>query len=235
MPVITPTRALERRRAIIDAAAKVFVEKGYASASISQIAAVAGVSDGLIYRYFDDKRALLDIVLSEYFAKIVAKLERAAASEAPFAEKVRSLISQHLRSFLEDLDFCRFFVSDVRSANNYRDSPVKKLNRAYTRIFIKVLAEGIAGGEMKADLDPRLVRDVVFGAVEHVAWRQALRGKSLDIEDVTRQITEVTLSGVAFAQDSPKRGARFSQKAATPSRKSAVSARATKPAASASS
>ena len=64
MPVITPARALERRRTIIDAAAKVFVEKGYASASISQIAAAAGVSDGLIYRYFDDKRALLDIVLS---------------------------------------------------------------------------------------------------------------------------------------------------------------------------
>lgn len=235
MPVITPARALERRRAIIDAAAKVFVEKGYASASISQIAAVAGVSGGLIYRYFDEKRALLDIVLSEYFAKIVAKLERAAASEAPFREKVRSLISQHLRSFLEDLDFCRFFVSDVRSANNYRDSPVKKLNRAYTRIFIKVLAEGIAAGEMKANLDPRLVRDVVFGAVEHVAWRQVLRGKSLDIDDVTRQIIEVTLSGVAFAQDSLKRGARLSQNAATPSRKSAVSASATKPAASASS
>ena len=148
---------------------------------------------------------------------------------------MRSLISQHLRSFLEDLDFCRFFVSDVRSANNYRDSPVKKLNRAYTRIFIKVLAEGIAAGEMNADLEPRLVRDVVFGAVDHVAWRQALRGKSRDIDDVTRQITEVTLSGVAFAQDSPKRGGRFSQKAATPSRKSAVAASATKPAASASS
>jgi AcrR family transcriptional regulator len=130
-----------------------FVEKGYAAASISQIAAVAGVCDGLIHRYFYDKRALLDSVLSEYFAKIIAKLERAAASDAPFPEKVRSLISQHLRSFLEDLDFCRFFVSDVRSANNYRDSPVKKLNRAYTRIFIKVLAEGIAVGEMKADLD----------------------------------------------------------------------------------
>ena len=203
MPVISAARAQSRRRAIVDAAARVFVQKGYALASVAEIAAMAGVSDGLIYKYFDDKRALLDVVLSEYFQKIVAKLESAARSDASFPEKVHDLISQHLRSFLEDLDFCRFFVSDVRSANGYRDSPVQKLNRAYTRIFIRVLEEGVAAGKMKAGLDPRLVRDLVFGAVEHVAWRQALRGKAIDIDDVARQLTEITLSGVAPGRKRP--------------------------------
>jgi AcrR family transcriptional regulator len=206
MPVISAARANNRRRAIIDAAAKVFVQKGYALASVSEIASIAGVSDGLIYRYFDDKRALLDVVLSEYFQKIVAKLENAAASNVSFRDKVQNLISQHLRSFLEDLDFCRFFVSDVRSANGYRGSPVQKLNRAYTRIFIRVLEEGVAAGKMKADLDPRLVRDVVFGAVEHVAWRHALRGKAIDIDNVARQLTEIALNGVAMgSRRSPPR------------------------------
>jgi TetR/AcrR family transcriptional regulator, fatty acid metabolism regulator protein len=203
MPAISAARANSRRRAIIDAASKVFVQKGYALASISEIASIAGVSDGLIYKYFDDKRALLDIVLSEYFQKIVAKLESAAASNASFPEKVQNLISQHLRSFLEDLDFCRFFVSDVRSANGYRGSPVQKLNRAYTRIFIRVLEEGVAAGKMKPDLDPRLVRDVVFGAVEHVAWRHALRGRVIDIDDVAKQLTEITLKGVALGTRRP--------------------------------
>jgi AcrR family transcriptional regulator len=205
MPAISPARAESRRRAIIDAAAKVFVQKGYAAASIAEIAAVAGVSDGLIYRYFDDKRALLDVVLSEYFKKIVAKLESAARRDASFPEKVHDLISQHLRSFLEDLEFCRFFVSDVRSANDYRGSPVQKLNRIYTRVFLKVLEEGVAEGKMKADLDPRMVRDVVFGAVEHVAWGHALRGKAIDIEDCARQLTEITLNGVALLKPSASR------------------------------
>jgi TetR/AcrR family transcriptional regulator, fatty acid metabolism regulator protein len=203
MPAISAARANSRRRAIIDAAAKVFVQKGYDLAFVSEIAAVAGVSDGLIYRYFDDKRALLDVVLSEYFQKIVAKLEQAAARDVSFPEKVHSLISQHLRSFLEDLDFCRFFVSDVRSANGYPGSPVQKLNRTYTRIFIRVLEEGIAAGKMRADLDTRLVRDVVFGAVEHVAWRHALRGKAIDIDDFARQLTEITLNGVALGARLP--------------------------------
>jgi AcrR family transcriptional regulator len=206
MPAISAARANSRRRAMIGAAAKVFVQKGYRQASIAEIAAIAGVSDGLIYKYFDDKRALLDVVLSEYFEKIVAKLEAAAASDARFPEKVHRLISQHLRSFLEDLDFCRFFVRDVRAANDYRGSPVQKLNRAYTRVFIKVLEEGVASGDMKADLDLALVRDLVFGAVEHIAWRQALRGKAIDIDDFARQLTEITLNGVvSTAKRTPAR------------------------------
>ncbi len=208
VPAISAARAHSRRRAIIDAAAKLFVQKGYASTSISEIASVAGVSDGLIYKYVNDKKALLDIVLSEYFEKIVAKLEQAAASEVGFEEKVHRLISQHLRSFLEDLDFCRFFVSDVRSANGYRGSPVQKLNRTYTRIFVRVLDEAIASGEMKGNLDPKLVRDLVFGAVEHVAWRYALQAKAfkIDIDEFARQLTEVTLYGIgAGAKSSSKR------------------------------
>lgn len=205
MPAISAARAESRRRAIVDAAAKVFVQKGYAAASIAEIASVAGVSDGLIYRYFDDKRALLDVVLSDYFKKIVKKLESAARSNASFAEKVHDLISQHLKSFLEDLEFCRFFVSDVRSANDYRGSPVQKLNRIYTRIFLRVLEEGLAEGKMKADLDPRMVRDVVFGAVEHVAWGHALRGKSIDIEDCARQLTEITLNGVTVLKPATRK------------------------------
>lgn len=196
MPVISAERASNRRRAIVDSAAKVFVRKGYAAASIAEIASVAGVSDGLIYRYFDNKRALLDIVLSEFFGKIVAKLESAAVIEADFDVKVRNLISQHLRSFLEDLDFCRFFVSDVRSASDYHGSPIQKLNRRYTKIFLRVLEEGVADGRMKSDLDPRLVRDFVFGAVEHVAWRHALSGRSIDIDGFARQLTEITLGGI---------------------------------------
>jgi TetR/AcrR family fatty acid metabolism transcriptional regulator len=207
MPVISAERANSRRRAILESAAKVFVRKGYASASIAEIADIAGVSDGLIYRYFNSKRALLDTVLSDFFERIVAKLERAAAEDASFEQKVRNLISQHLTSFLEDLDFCRFFVSDVRSASDYHGSLIQKLNRRYTRIFVRVLEEGVASGRMKPDLDPRLVRDFVFGAVEHVAWRHAIRGRSTDIEEFSRQLTEITLTGISSgARRPPNRG-----------------------------
>lgn len=48
-----------RRRQILDAATKVFAERGFHRARIKQIAREAGVSEGTIYNYFEDKEALL--------------------------------------------------------------------------------------------------------------------------------------------------------------------------------
>ena len=49
----------ERRRSILDAALRLFANKGYESTSISQLAKEVGISKGLVYTYFDSKEALL--------------------------------------------------------------------------------------------------------------------------------------------------------------------------------
>ena len=63
MPVISAERIQQRYDAILDAAKQVFTRQGYEGTSIAAVAKVAGVSDGLIYRYFANKRDLLDQAL----------------------------------------------------------------------------------------------------------------------------------------------------------------------------
>ncbi len=53
------TRSADRRRQLIDAAAALFVERGYPHVSVADIARRAGVSAPTLYRHFDDKQALL--------------------------------------------------------------------------------------------------------------------------------------------------------------------------------
>src|SRR5438270_7895884 len=60
MPAISPQRMRDRYDAILAAATRVFAEKGYSTASITEIAKAADISDGLIYKYFDNKRDLLE-------------------------------------------------------------------------------------------------------------------------------------------------------------------------------
>ncbi len=59
MTKVTDRYLEERRQEILDAARKVFVEKGYAAATVNDIAAEAGVAAGSIYRYFDNKSDLI--------------------------------------------------------------------------------------------------------------------------------------------------------------------------------
>lgn len=64
----------ERRQEILDAAMRVFYEKGYEKTSISDIALKLGVAQGLIYRYFKSKEALFDGALENYAGRLAEQM-----------------------------------------------------------------------------------------------------------------------------------------------------------------
>ena len=167
MPAISPKRMRDRYDAILAAATRVFAEKGYSTASITEIAQAADISDGLIYKYFTNKRDLLEHVLTSFYVRIIADLETKVSKGKNFEERLYVLVSEHLHVFVSDIDLCRLFISEVRTASDYRGSTIQQLNRRYTSILIKIVDEGIAEGEILPDIDPRLVRDMLFGAIEH--------------------------------------------------------------------
>ena len=58
-------RAADRPREILDAALTVFVEKGFAATKLDDVAVAAGISKGLLYRYFDNKAELFKEVIRQ--------------------------------------------------------------------------------------------------------------------------------------------------------------------------
>ncbi|WP_410513650.1 TetR/AcrR family transcriptional regulator [Paenibacillus sp. BR2-3] len=68
-------RSIKKKEAIIQAAMKLFSDKGYHQTNTKQIAAAAGVSTGSFYSYFIDKRAVFIIVLKNYSDELLARVE----------------------------------------------------------------------------------------------------------------------------------------------------------------
>jgi TetR/AcrR family fatty acid metabolism transcriptional regulator len=200
MPAISPQRMRDRYDAILAAATRVFAEKGYSSASITDIAREADVSDGLIYKYFENKRDLLENVLKSFYERIIADLEPKVSKAKNFEEKLYVLVSEHLQVFVADVDLCRLFISEVRTASDYRGSLIQQLNRRYTSILIEIVDDAIDNGVIRPDIDPRLVRDMIFGAIEHSSWRHVNANKSLDVPRVARAMTDVLVNGLALRQ-----------------------------------
>jgi TetR/AcrR family fatty acid metabolism transcriptional regulator len=58
------TQQADKRRAILDAAIRVFARQGFHSARVSDVAAEAGVAYGLVYHYFDSKDQMLNELFS---------------------------------------------------------------------------------------------------------------------------------------------------------------------------
>ena len=196
MPAISPQRMRDRYDAILAAATRVFAEKGYSNASITEIAQAADISDGLIYKYFANKRDLLEHVLTNFYERTISDLEAKVAKGRNFEEQLYTLVSEHLRTFIADTDLCRLFISEVRTASDYRGSAIQQLNRRYTSVLIKIVDEGIANGEVQADLDPRLIRDMLFGAIEHSSWRHINGSRPLDVPRIAQSMTDVLLNGL---------------------------------------
>lgn len=195
MPVISAQKMQDRRDSILAAAREAFAQRGFEGTSIADIARRAGVSDGLVYRYFQNKRDLLNAVLTAFYERTMVDLEAIAARAAPFEQRLRGLIHRHLETFAAEADLCRLFISEVRTASDYQGSPVQQLNRRYTSILVRIIEDGIARGDVRGDIDIRLVRDVIFGAVEHRSWA-AVNGRTLDIDATADGLLELIRYGL---------------------------------------
>ncbi len=91
MPRLTDQSRRLREDQLLAAARRSFADFGFEAASIAGIARGAGVSDGLLYRYFTDKRALLLAVLARFFEELIDRAGTAVAAESGFAAQLRAL------------------------------------------------------------------------------------------------------------------------------------------------
>ncbi|WP_178130672.1 TetR/AcrR family transcriptional regulator [Reyranella sp. CPCC 100927] len=210
MPIATPQRRtreqrkLDRRAAILAAARTAFAQKGFAGASIIEIARACDIADGTIYKYFASKQDLLFNVMRQFYEGLIADVEAGVAQQSTLAARLRLLVRRQIEAFVEDEDLCRLFIREVRTADDYPDSPLHDLNRRYTSIVVRILETGIAAGEVRADLKPRLVRDMLYGAIEHIAWKAVSRGGRLRIEQTTDQLLGIVLDGIVPRTGAPR-------------------------------
>jgi AcrR family transcriptional regulator len=200
MPAISPQQMQDRYDTILDAAKSAFSEKGFEATSVADIARSARISDGLVYRYFRNKRELLYEVLRKFYERILLDLETQVFKHDAFSARLEALIRRHLEVFVSDTDLCRLFISEVRTASDYEGSSIQELNRLYTSVLIRIVKDAVRTGEVRPDVNPKLLRDVIFGAIEHLAWRHVNGKGQLRVTQTARDLTIMLTSGICGAR-----------------------------------
>lgn len=186
----------ERMDGILDAAQAVFCEKGYEGVAVSEIAAQLGVVEGTVFKYFPTKRALLTRVLERWYQRMSLDYSADLAGIEGARGRLRLLVWRHLRSLRDNPQLCRLMFREVRAGADYRGSRLHELNRAYTGLLTGVIEEGIKSKEFRAGLPVLLVRDMIYGGIEHHAWNYLQGRGKLDVEAVTRGVMAVLDNGL---------------------------------------
>jgi len=183
-----------RREELLRAAARVFAEKGYHGARISDVAEEAGVAYGLVYHYFRSKDELLETIFHESWGRMVAVLESLADSPKPALERLRLVTTALLRTWQQEPDLVRVLVREVARSPQLQDR-AGEFGAAFT-VIRRVIEDGQASGEVRSDIDARLAAWIVYGALEEILTGWVL-GQLPDDDDAVAQ-AERTLADVVF-------------------------------------
>ncbi|AXQ28695.1 TetR/AcrR family transcriptional regulator [Solimonas sp. K1W22B-7] len=195
-PVVRLARE-QRVDEILVAARDVFCEKGYEASAVAEIAARMGVVEGTIYKYFASKRELLLKVLEHWYEEMFGDYARDLAGVSDARGRLRLLVWRHLRSIRDYPLLCRLMFREVRSEQDYRGSELHEMNRRYTQFLLEVIEAGVRGGEFRGDLPAALLRDLVYGGIEHGTWNYICGRGELDIDAMAEQLTAVLCEGIA--------------------------------------
>lgn len=216
---------------ILQAARSVFCEKGYDHAAVAEIAARIDVVEGTIYKYFESKRELLLKVLEHWYEEMFGDYARDLAGVTGVRARLRLLVWRHLRSIRDNPALCRLMFREVRSELAYRGSGLHAMNRRYTQFLTGVLEQGVRDGELRADAPIALLRDLVYGGIEHHAWSYLCGRGELDIGTIADQIATLVCDGVQLRHEPvelQRQAARLSKIATRIERSFAGGARASR-------
>lgn len=171
-------------------------EKDFHSITTAEIAKNAEVTEGLIYKYFKDKKDLIYQVLYDHFFEFMAKIESRVVHEKTCVKKLEVIIFASLESYADNRVFSKILLLEVRNSQAYFNSSAYGLVRKYAGTILGIIEEGIQKEELKPDTDPYLLRKVILGAIEHACLGEIIFTRELDIDQVSKGITNIVFNGV---------------------------------------
>jgi AcrR family transcriptional regulator len=158
------------RKTLLDAAAELFAERGFAGTNLQDIADALGTSRPLIYYYFPNKEEILASLVQEVtvFSQQQTTLI-AASTDANPGETLRLMTASHAKSLLDHAVAFRVVdrsEADLPGATRKVHDTAK---RAVLENFSSVIARGAQIGHFRP-LDPRLSAFAILGMCNWIAW-----------------------------------------------------------------
>ncbi len=171
-------------------------KKDFDSITISEIALQAGVTEGLIYKYFKDKKELLYKILEEHFQVFQKKIDKTIKNKPDAIKKLEVIINTSLESWTKSKVFAKILLLEVRSYPDYYKSRAYELIKVYAKTVATIIEQGVAAGDIKKETDHRILTKIIIGAIEHACIGDIIFERDIDINYVSNNICNTIFKGI---------------------------------------
>jgi AcrR family transcriptional regulator len=196
---------VDKRRVILDAAVRVFAQRGFHSCRVSDVADEAGVAYGLVYHYFGSKEEILDTLFVERWQLMLDAIEGIDKSDATAREKLALVASFIIDSYRHSPDVMKVIIVEVtRAAHSFGREHLEQISKAYDRIALIVEAASREGA-FKPGIDARFAAMCFYGAIEQLlsGWIFGLLPRTDEEYERAKGLVVETICGGLEASEAP--------------------------------
>lgn len=189
-----------KRQAFLDAARRIFAEKGFQAANVTDIVAEVKSGQGTFYYHFKDKQAIFDELMIGFIDSLLTVLAEndARGGDAPaLADRARAIDNARRLAavYIDHKDLAALFFRESRYIGG---EAMDRTERLYALLHAQVengLRMGQAAGLVHTDLDPRIAAHCFVGAAERAIF-EAIRAGDHDIDRIAEQIVDFQSKGI---------------------------------------
>lgn len=188
----------EKYRTILDSAIKVFARKGFYHARVSDIAREAGVADGTIYLYFQNKDDILIRLFEEGMTTVIDRVQTAISQTNDPLDKIRRFAKAHLSLIENHKEMAEVIQVELRQSTKFMKEYRNEKFFEYLDLISGIIKEGQAMGVIRLDVEPGVFKRAFFGALDEMSRFWVLSSKrKYSIYTAAEQIAEFFIRGIA--------------------------------------
>ena len=158
-----------KKELIINAAIKVFADKGFYTANVADVAKEAGVADGTIYLYFKNKDDLLISLFETKMEEILKRFSSLIMSTGNAKEKLNNFIHLYFQIIEEDQNLAEVFQVELRQSSKFLKDYHNQTFIDFLNLIGDIIHQGQNNGEFASDISIHNMKLIIFGALDELA------------------------------------------------------------------
>jgi AcrR family transcriptional regulator len=189
-------KSIQTENDILRHAILLFSQLGYDQTTTKDIAQAAGIAEGTIFTYFPTKLDLLKGIMDDYFRRLLGICEQIMQHETDPYQRLRALLTQHIAFADQEWRIGRVVAQQGRFGNDPQFiEAFYQHNKRYSKLYLVTIDELKAVGKIRATISSTLIRDALFGSIEHIAVRHYLSERDHKLAIYLDQVLDLIFFG----------------------------------------
>jgi AcrR family transcriptional regulator len=189
-------RRPDRRQAILETAASLFVHQGYQQTSMQQIADAVGLLKGSLYHHYQSKQEILFEITRGPLEDLVEHAMTIAKTDASAQEKVSQALRSHIASFDRAYPHLMVVTAETDDALPIGiRSDIANLRREYQQVWEDMVSAGLSNGTFTSPGSAPVLVNLILGSVNWM-HRWYVPDGPLDGQEIATVLSALVLNGI---------------------------------------